>query len=621
MRLRIFSSLILLTTGFLSAQSLTGTITTTEGDVDKPVRVIAKRGDLIAMDSTFLLGETYTADWSTVGVDKFAYQLPQPKLLGIANSVSSDGNVYPIVSGDPGLVSYRVYDIQGRELRSMSNIPAGKYFLQLMNKSNGDLLGVQSFVLLNHQLNVQFKSNTATSRLSKPAEDGDSLIVIYEADDMVLEPYREAVIAPASGVTQLDIELVRNRRGPLIYFYNEPESPTIDTTYLITIDAIAPDYDDQIADVDVFHLFGDSIQYEFNDIDSLRVSPHTRGDHEFHVLVNTLFSHRGRNIELGVESHSHVVQTLDFFGNLGGPYPDLEVWLRGKLQMTDENGVAMIEVSTTAGALSIIDSVEVYHPTNDTTFYAMQLPVDTAVDTQKVQTYTDRNGPSYWAGWPWVHQWNREAYTAAMNLNPDFQFIKFGNIEDDQADTIFVYCPDFISGPEGHPLRMYYRPVIADEIDNLNQKLGNRAGPGRQSKVHFQLLENTVADSMLADSAGILLHFEGTHNHTENAYEMDASQDLLYITATDAYIHNAIGNDNIQRLINLFYHEAIHHGTGLLVHSPYNHGNPGNQENMSSALYPIQEHELDGLFTRYHFEPSHIRNFQGYETFHQDQLE
>jgi hypothetical protein len=131
---------------------------------------------------------------------------------------------------------------------------------------------------------------------------------------------------------------------------------------------------------------------------------------------------------------------------------------------------------------------------------------------------------------------------------------------------------------------------------------------------------------MFADTSGILLHFEGTHNHTVNAYGSDLSQDLLFITASDAYISNTISNSELgfQRLINLFYHESVQHGTGLNGHSPYNPnqgGGVGVQENMNSGAYELKEQEIDGLFTRYHFEPGHIRHFQGYETFPQDHLD
>ena len=598
---------------FAQQVGITGILSTTEGDIGKPVRVIAKRGTTIAMDSTFLLGETYIADWGTVGVDKFDYLLPQPKLLGLANSVSNDGYIYPIVSGDLDQLSYRVYNIQGRELQGKSNIPAGKYFLQLLNKSNGELLGVQSFVLLNNHLSVEFKSNVSNTRLNKPAEDADSLIIVYEADDMDLVPYREAVVVPASGYSQLDIELVRNRQPLELTFSNVPENPTIDTSYVIMINAISPDYDNHITDVDVFHLSGDSILYEWNGVDSLIISPHTQGDHEFHVLANDEYSHRGRNIDLAVESLTHVVQTLDFFGNLDGPYPGLEVWLRDKLQISDENGVALLEFPTPGSALSITDSIEIYHPANDTTFFDLKMPVNAEVDTQRVQTFTDPKGPSYWAGWTWDNAWHGISWLGGIEDSPGQKIARFGSLENGPADSIFVYCPDYTS-----PAGLEYRPIVEDLLNQRNQELDERAGPGRQSEVHLYLLDNTLEDSIFADQQGMLLHFEeGQTNHT--IVDDEVAGDFVYNVAVDAYVaYNASNNENgMQGIRNLVNHEMLGHGLGDIRHTPYNPDYPENQENISAgAGYTLTEQEKDRIFAKLNFAYPNIRHIQGYETLH-----
>ena len=594
-----------------------GTVTSSLGDQVGGAHIIGKRGNTVVVDTFANDAGEYLLNWSTVGIaGGIDFNLPSTQLTGLGNSITSNGRVYPFLNGSPSKVAYRVYDLSGREVTNSPVYAQGKYFLQVFNKTNGKILGVESFIYLDgNGLEVQFKADLhTTNNLAKAMEDTDSLIVEYTGSGMLLERYAEAVVIPESYETR-DIVLERTLQSIVLEFSGIPENPTIDETYVIIINADSPDYDNHITEVDVFHISGDSIHYEFNGVDTLLIFPHTQGDHEFHVLANDLHSHRGRNIDLSVESQTHRVQTLDFFYALDEPYPGLEIYLRDKMAITDVNGVATLEFPTTSPAFTIQDSIEIYHPTNDSTFYNMRLPVDAQVDTQIVQTYTDKHGPSYWAEWSWVNQWNRESNLSSTNLMPNFQFRKFGTLENGQADTIRVYCPDYTS-PNG----LEYKPIIAQEIDNLNNGLDDRAGAGRQARVHYFLTNNTLEDSLHANNSGIMLHFEGTHNYDEIDTESNWSEDLFYIRNTDAFISTGIYDTELgHRLLRrLFYHEAIQHGNGLVGHSPYNPHQGGGedvQENMNSGAHDLKEHEIDGLFTRMHYEPSHIRHFQGYEQF------
>jgi hypothetical protein len=580
---RIVASLLLsvLSMSHLLAQSLTGTIITTEQDIDKPVRVIAKRGDLIAMDSTFMLGETYTADWSTVGVDKFDYQLPQPKLLGIANSVSNDGNIYPIVSGDHSQVSYRVYDIQGREIQSKSNLSAGKYFLKLMNKSNDDLLGVQSFVLLSHQLNVQFKSNPANTRLRKPAEDADSLVITYEADDMELEPYREAVVVPETGITQLDIELIRNRRGPLIHFSNVPESPTIDTTYIIEINAISPDYDDHVTEVDVFHLLGDSIQYEFNGVDSLIISPHTHGDHEFHVLVNTEYAHRGRNIELTVESQSYRLVLTKLFHGLGLPRSGLDVSLLGKVVRTGEDGLAAFELTTSmildeTDSLDIDDNILGNLQEGTGPFAAMRFPIEVdLIDSpvpDTIQTYTDPimlQDSTYWNSYVWENQIDREVYMLSLhlNLNDTYVFANWGSLETGSTNMKH-YSPEHYSS-DGSQGVIDYRIETQAVIDTIAAVINEIAGEGATPKT---MIVVAPEDSMSAILGGNIFDFSEFYSQLMYIeYDVDYEVMEGYIFRAGEYVSGSSGSP--QALRRTMAHE-LGRAVGFGVLTPYDPDHP-----------------------------------------------
>jgi hypothetical protein len=610
--------IILMTFQLAFGGGFTGSITTDMGDVVAGAHIIAKQGDIIISDTlSNSLGE-YSIEWNTTGTDNFDFNLPSTEFLGLGNSISGDGHVYAFLNGGVETIGHRIFDIQGRDVTRSNNFAQGKYFLQVYDKFTGKNLGVSPFVLMGGHLSVELRStNPKSGFLSKSTlEDTDSLIVVYEADDMELIPYREAVVVPADGFNELNFEMVRNRQRPVITFSNIPENPTIDTSYVIIINAVSPDYDSNITDLDVFHIAGDSIQYEFNGVDSLVISAHTQGYHEFHVLANNEYSHSGRNIELTVESLTHTVQTLDFFGNLDGPYLGLGVWLRDKFAVTDENGVAVLEVPATGGELSITDSIEIYHPTNDTTFYAMRLPVTVEADTQKVTTLTDPKGPSYWAVWNWDHLLHRESWLNGIPNHPNFQFKKFGNLETGISDTIFFYCPNY-SSPNG----LQYRPIIDSLLHVRNQDLDDRAGEGRISKVHFHLLENTLEDSIFADEQGILLHFDGTISFTQYDTEMIAESDLLFITNVDAHIYDHAANNEagIEGTIRLFHHEALGHGLGLNAHTPYNWDYPENQENMiSGAVGTLKDHELDGIFFRLNYTPAHIRQFIGYETFHLD---
>lgn len=551
-----------------------------------------------------------------MGVDKFDYQVPQPKLLGLANSITSDGYVSLILDGKNTDVDYRVFDMRGRNITGSDHYPVGTYFLQAFN--NNSILGTERFVNYSGQLNVDFRepSKQFLGRIAR--EGADSLLVFYEGEDMQVERFAQEVNVPESGSIDFPVELIRTLRTPHVEINNVPDNPTIDTAYLINLLASSPDYDGGEISLDLEQISGNA-PFSFNGIDTLLVSPTTAG---YNIFRFSATDARGleqvADINFDVTSLTHLVKTLDFFGNLDGTYAGLEVWLRDKMAITDENGIATLEVRTTEGELTNLDSIEIYHPTNDTTFYAMRLPVNTEVDTQKVSTLTDPKGPSYWAGWSYNSILNRESSAAIFGM-PNFQIRKFGNLENGVSDTIFIYCPDYTS-----PAGLEYKPVIQEIINQRNIDLDERAGEGRESKVHFYLLPNTEADSLFADNNGILLHFDGSSNHTTKEFESDASQDLFYILNADAFINEDISptEPGIQGLTRLFNHEALQHGLGLIVHTPYNPNQGGGedvQENMiSGAIGSIKSQELDGMFFRLNYMPSHIRQFQNYETFHEE---
>lgn len=612
---RTITLLSLLT--FSYAGGFQGTVTSSLGDQVAGAHIIGKHGNTVVVDTFANDAGEYLLNWSTVGIaGGIAFKLPSTKLTALGNSITSDGRVYPFLDGSPDNVGYRVYDLSGREVTDSPVYAQGKYFLQVFNKTTGKVLGVESFIYLDgNGLEVQFKADLhSPNSLAKAMEDIDSLIVEYTGSGMLLERYAEAVVVPESYETR-DIVLERTLQGIAIEFFGVPENPTIDTTYVIIINAVSPDYDNHITDVDVFHLSGDSINYEFNGVDSLVISPHTQGDHVFHVLANDEHSHRGRNIELAVESQSHLVQTLDFFYNLDEPYPGLEVYLRDKYSLTDIDGVAKLEFPTTVPALTMQDSIEIYHPTNDTTFYNMRLPANTVVDTQRVQMLTDPNGPSYWTGWSWNHLWHSISWLGGIPNNPGYKILRFGDLENGVADTIFVYCPNYTS-PNG----LDYKPIVQELLNQRNEDLDERAGPGRQSRTHFHLLENTQEDSLFAADHGMMLHFEeGQTNHTGLTLDFDDTE--AYIKNVDAFVnYNILPNDfGIQGLKNLVNHEMIGHGLGDLGHTPYNQDNVENQENMNvGAGYTLKEHEKDRIFTKLNFDYSNIRHFIGYESFHLD---
>jgi len=182
------------------------------------------------------------------------------------------------------------------------------------------------------------------------------------------------------------------------------------------------------------------------------------------------------------------------------------------------------------------------------------------------------------------------------------------------ADTIFVYCPNYTS-----PGGLEYKPIIQEVFNERNLDLDERAGIAQQSKVTFQILENTIEDSLYALEYGMMFHFDPDEsNHTELSVRLD--NDRAYIQSANMFLYYNIWITElgIAGLIGLTDHEALNHGLGTLGHTPYNSDSPENQENATGAHYEICEHEEDTIFIKLNFAYFNIRHLIGYESFHLD---
>jgi hypothetical protein len=598
--------LIVFLFGLAYSVGFEGSLLTTEGDTLTNTVVKAKQGTAIVDQCVSNLYGYYSVDFGEVGV--VPYQLPSDDMI-LGNSLTSNGRVIAYTSNSD--CEYNIFDIRGRNVTG-NTLTSGKYFLQLVDARTKEILGVRPFINMSYgKMQVQIKSFESPS-FAKATVDDDSLVVEYTGTDMLVHPYREKVILPEEGFEHKDLLLQRERRDPIVSVVM-PDTMTIDTSYVLKIDAVCEDYDADVANISVQYVGADSIAFEQR-FDSLIVSPHTAGEYTFQVIVDD--DQGGQAIEeINVEvlSTKHIVKTLDFFYNLGGAFPGLEVILKGDTLLTNNDGLAIFEFQILT-QLSNTDTVEVYNPNNDTTFYNMALPVEIGIDTQFVQTLTDPQGPNYYSKWVIRHTLHRLSYLDKLSLN-NYTWPVFGDLENGRADTIFIYCPNHTSSSG-----LEYRPIIEQTINERNQDLDERAGVGKLSRVHLKLSENTQKDSLYVDEFGILLIFDPSEsNHTENTRNANPLTGEYYIVEADAYIAPNIDSSaaGIQGLINLFDHEALGHGLGNIGHTPYNTEHTEYQENMNvGAGHSLKDHEKDNMFIQLNYLPSNTRTFKNHERFH-----
>ncbi len=542
---------------FSYAGGFQGTITSSLGDQVAGAHILGKHGNTVVVDTFANDAGEYLLNWSTVGIaGGIDFKLPSTKLTALGNSITSDGRVYPFLDGSPDNVAYRVYDLSGREVTDSPVYAQGKYFLQVFNQASGKILGVKPFVYLDgNGLDVQFKVDIRSpNSLAKAMEDTDSLIVEYTGSGMLLERYAEAVVVPESFETR-DIVLTRTLQNIVIEFSNIPANPTIDTTYVIIINAVSPDYDNHITDLDVFHLSGDSINYEFNGIDSLVISPHTQGDHEFYVLANDENSHRSRTIELGVESQIYSVALKILFNGLGLPRADIDVSLRNKIIRTGTDGLATFEFPTSS-VLTETDSIDLDDnvlgnlqdgagPFAAMRFGLFQELVDTD-DAHTIQTFTDemmRQDANYWDDYVWANQLDREFYLTSLFALPDgrpFIFAKRGSIENGFTD-LFHYSPEFTNVNSAD-----YRAATDVIIDSIRTAIEDLANDEElNGNVPITFINVALEDSMQAIEHGNTFDFSRSNSAMKYMnLEQDTETGQWYVTTTGQYINRNLAPGN-----------------------------------------------------------------------------
>ncbi len=595
-------------------QSLNITPTTNTGDTGKQVRVIAKRGSYTALDTSVMLGETVSANYGSVGVDDFDFNIPASSVVGLGNNVTNDGNIYPFLNGQSNNVDYRVFDITGRNVTKNSRFSTGAYFLQVFNKSSGEILGTERFLNYSGKLTVEFKE-TPKQHLGKISNDTDSLLVFYEGNDMQLEPFKEAISIP-EGISEFPVELERTLRTPTININNTPQNPTIDTTYTLTLQTSSPDYDSGNISLGVEQING-TAPHLFNNIDTLLINPTTAGYNTFRL---TATDNRGleqtANIELDITSEKYKLLLTKLFNGLGLPREGIDATLLGYTIRTQANGIAEFEFQNGTN-LNELDSIDL----DDTIlgnlqeglgpFAAMRIGIKPELvntnETHTQQTFTDemmRQNPNYWDTYVWANQLDREFYLLALMLNDNHIIIRRGSIETGFTDMLH-YSPEHHSGT-GDNTADYreYTTIVFDSIrtaiENLSKdELGNGNTP-------LTFINVAPADSQQAINHGNVFDFSHTSSGGKYIqFEVDQETGIPYITTSAQYINKGLLYNS---LLKDMFHElgrAVAY-SGITPYSP---------EHITDVMSngDVRPHDMAGYYTMMNVDPKlflKIRNLR-----------
>ncbi len=582
-------------------QSLIITPTTNTGDTGKQVRVIAKRGSYTALDTSVMLGESVSANYGTVGVDKFDFNIPASSVVGLGNSVTNDGNVYPFLNGQTNNATYRVFDITGRNVTGSEQYAIGTYFLQVIDKLSGSILGTERFINYSGKLNVNFREAPRQYLGKITIEDADSLLVYYENDDMQIEPFRAEVSVPANGSVDFPVELERTLRTPTLNINNVPDNPTL-ANYIMTLLASSPDYDGGAISLDLEQISG-TAPFSFNGIDTLLVNPTTAGYNLFRV---TATDDRGleqtANIELDVASETYKILLTKLFNGLGLPREGIDVTLGDKMIRTGPDGFAEFQFPTDYG-LNEFDSLElddnILGNLQDGTgpFAAMRIGVKPELvntgEAHTQQTFTDemmRQNPNYWDNYVWANQLDREFYLLDLMFATPYIFARRGNLEDGFTDLLH-YSPEFSNVSADY--REYSQLVIdsiATAIENLSKdELGNGNNP-------FTFINVAPEDSTLAIEHGNT--FDYSQDYSRLKYinmDIDNENQIWYIRNAGEYINSGLTGNALFK--NMF------HELGRAV--AYSNISPYSPDAIPDVMRngDVQPHDMAGYYVMMNMDP------------------
>jgi hypothetical protein len=546
-----------------------GYLLTTEGDTLTNTVVKAKQGTGIIDQCTSNENGYYSVDFGEVGV--VPYQLPSDEMI-LGNSITSNGRVIAFTSISD--CQYNIFDIRGRNVTG-SRLASGKYFLQLVDARTKEVRGVRPFINMSQgKMKVQIKSFESPS-FAKVSADDDSLVVEYTGTDMLVHPYREKVILPEEGFEHKDLLLQRERRDPVVSVVL-PDTMTIDTTYVLKIDAFCEDYDAVVANISVQFVGGDSINYEHHS-DSLIISPHTRGKYDFRITAHdNQGGQTSTDITFAVNSDVYKFFASKLFFGLGLGRPDLDVTIRNKTERTDENGVAVFEFpkgelsdnvyydtfwlrDMTTDSLVITDNIN--GTLQDTTGYFIKMHKmlnpsainnEGLADTmQVIDEPMVKENRNYWNDYAHANLIDELVYLLPISAENDYNLSIRGNLEDGRMDLLH-YSPEHDAQFfEGDSLSDY-RLMTQQAFDTLRYEMikfsQNEAGNGKTPYNFVNLSESP--DSVLAIEKGNTFDF--SLDRSESKYllvDVDLINSIRYIRASGQYVDGSSRGPSLKRTI------------------------------------------------------------------------
>ena len=360
----------------------------------------------------------------------------------------------------------------------------------------------------------------------------------------------------------------------------------------------------------MFHLSGDSIQWAYNGADSLVISPHTHGDHEFHVLATGEFSHRGRNIELNVQSQTYEVIFTKLFYNLGGPAPGLAGSLETQTAYSDATGLMQFEFAnnTLTGNENIVITNPNEGSIQDGTgrFYNMEFQINPdVIDT--VMTITDPFDSTYYADFPYDHLLQALSHHFATDLygiseEENHYFLRQGDLENGQRFITGVYSPEHFTDIE-------YREEADSLITHILEPSFFNFSGDFNNPARLELLP--LGDQYLTDATnnGHVFDYSETGSHTENNYDGNTDEGLLFIKSSAEFIKNNIGEIN-GGASNIRRHMAkeLFRGHGALRATP---GIAGTTQDIMNGG-ELQDHNIAELYLIHNLSATNFRIIQDF---------
>ena len=393
------------------------------------------------------------------------------------------------------------------------------------------------------------------------------------------------------------VELVRTLRSPILEIDNIPENPTIDTEYIMSLNATSQDYDGGEVSLDLEHITGDSITFYFNGIDTFALNPHTRGYYTFRL---TATDDRGlnqeTNLNFDVQSKTYKILLTKLFNGLGLPREGLDVTLGNKIIRTGSNGLAEFEFPTDYG-LNELDSIDIDDnilgnlQDNTGPFAAMRIGIKPELvnsdEAHTQQTFTDemmRQNPNYWDAYVWDNQLDREFYLLDMMFFPPYTIPRRGSIEEGFTSMLH-YSPAFNNGI------VDYREYTQLTIDSIRTAITALAlNENGEGNTPLTFIHVAPEGSMQAIQHGNTFDF--SRSHSGGAYMIgftDPETGLRYITRSGQYINNGLSGNY---LFKDMFHE-LGRAIAYVNVTPYS---PDAIEDVM-GIGDVQPHDMIGYYT------------------------